>query len=79
MGSADESVRQLDAGGVTTSGDTGEADPLVASQDMLSTFEPDQIVVFRHHDGDLAYREDGLLTDLQARFDVPVQTHIASS
>ncbi|MGI8728971.1 MAG: hypothetical protein ACR2LK_03100 [Solirubrobacteraceae bacterium] len=73
------SVRQLTADGVTTSGDTGEADPLIAIEDMLSTFDPDQIVVFRHADKDLAYREDGLLSDLQARFDVPVQTHIVTS
>lgn len=70
------SVRGLDNADVDATGDTGESDPLTAIDDALTTFEADRIVVFRHRDDELAFREDGLLADLEARFARPVEIHV---
>jgi hypothetical protein len=71
-----ESVRRLSNAGVDAKGDTGEADPVVAIEDGLRTFDADRIVVFRHRDRELAYREDELLADLEQRFGLPVRTRV---
>src|SRR3954464_9471744 len=40
----EETVERMDEEGVDAAGDTGEADPLLAVQDALQTFEADEIV-----------------------------------
>lgn len=64
-----ETVANLDAGGVDAVGGTGEADPVVAIRDTLTTFSADRIVVFRHAEDDESYREDRLR---EADIDIPV-------
>ena len=44
----EETVERMDEEGVDAAGDTGEADPLLALQDALQTFDADEIVLFTH-------------------------------
>ena len=68
-----ETVERMDEAGVDAAGDTGEADPLLAIQDALQTFEADEIVLFTHPDAQANWMEDGLVDDARERFDVPVR------
>lgn len=69
----EETVERLGEEDIDAAGDTGEADPLLALQDALATFEADRIVVFTHPEGESAYREDGFLDQVRERFDLPVE------
>jgi nucleotide-binding universal stress UspA family protein len=75
----DESVEQLDAEGVSVSGDTGESDPTQAIQDAAETFQPDRIVVFTHPESSQRYREGVDEHELQERFGIPVDTATLSA
>jgi hypothetical protein len=65
-------VQRLGESGVAASGDTGEADPLQAINDALSTFPADRIVLFTHPDSGQRYREDVDQRDVRERFGLPV-------
>ena len=69
----EETVERLDEEGVDAAGDTGEADPLLAIQDALATFEADEIVLFTHAGGDVNWMEEGMVEDARERFDRPVR------
>src|ERR671914_240874 len=62
-GVQEETVERMVEAGIDAAGDTGEADPLLAIQDALQTFEADEIVVFTHPDGQANWMEEGLLED----------------
>jgi hypothetical protein len=66
-----ESVQRLGDSGVAASGDTGESDPLEATEDALATFDADRIVLFKHG-GSRRYREDLDPAELRERFGRPV-------
>jgi hypothetical protein len=66
-----ESVQRLGDSGVAASGDTGESDPLEATEDALATFDADRIVLFKHGDS-RRYREDLDPAELRERFGRPV-------
>ena len=68
-----ETVERMDEGGIDAAGDTGEADPLLAVQDALQTFEADEVVLFIHPGGEANWLEDGLVDDARERLDVPVR------
>ncbi len=70
-----ETVARLDEAGVDAAGDTGEADPLLAIQDALQTFQADEIVLFTHAGGRLNWLEEGVVEEAKRRFDRPV-SHI---
>lgn len=70
---AEESVERMDEEGVDAAGDTGEADPLLALQDALTTFEADEIVLCTHAGGEVNWLEDGLVDEAKERFDAPVR------
>jgi hypothetical protein len=63
----EETVERMVEEGVDAAGDTGEADPLLALQDALQTFEADRIVLFTHPG------EEGLVDEARERFGRPVQ------
>lgn len=69
---AAEAVEQLESEGVEAAGDTGEPDPLLAIQDALTTFEADEILLFRteHDDG---WIEEGVAAEARERFGRPVR------
>ena len=68
-----ETVERMDEEGIDAAGDTGEADPLLAIQDALQTFEADEVVLFIHPDSERNWLEEGLVEDARERFDVPVR------
>src|SRR6185312_7268200 len=67
-----ESVDRLGEQGVSATGDTGEADPYVAIEDALKTFDADRIVLFTHGGEDQRYREDLDEREIGERFGRPV-------
>ena len=74
-----ETVERMDEDGVDAAGDTGEADPLLAIQDALTTFPADEIVLFTHTDGDRNWLEEGIVDEAKERFDVPVRHMLVES
>jgi hypothetical protein len=70
----EETVERLEEEGIDAAGDTGESEPALALQDALATFAADRIVVFSHPEGELDYREDEGISELEARYGVPI-TH----
>ena len=69
----EETVERLDEEGIDAAGETGEADPLLALQDALVTYDADEIVLFTHPDGRQNWLEEGLVDEAKGRFDVPVR------
>jgi hypothetical protein len=69
----EETVERMAEEGVDAAGDTGEADPLLAIQDALATFEADEIVVFTHPGGEQNWLEEGLVEGARQRFGRPVR------
>ena len=69
----EETVERLDEEGIDAAGDTGEADPLLAINDVLQTFEPDEIVLFTHEGGKRNWLEEGVVDEAKERFDAPVR------
>jgi hypothetical protein len=69
----EETVERLDEAGIDAAGDTGEADPLLAVQDALATFEADEIVLFTHAEGDRNWLEEGVVEEAENRFGQPVR------
>jgi hypothetical protein len=71
----EETVERLSEGGVDAgaAGTPGEADPLLALQDALTTYDADEIVLFTHPDGDANWLEDGVVDKAKERFSAPVR------
>lgn len=66
------SVERLGQEGVPATGDTGEADPYMAIEDALKTFDADRIVLFTHGGEAQRYREDLDEGEIAERFGRPV-------
>ena len=69
---ATETAGDLNAGGAQARATTGEAEPLLALQDALATFQADRILVFVHADDEQRYREDDVVGEAERRFGIPV-------
>ena len=74
----EETVERMDEEGIDAAGDTGEADPLLAINDVLQTFEADEIVLFTHEGGKRNWLEEGLVDEAKERFDAPVRHMVVS-
>ena len=72
-GIQEETVQRMDEEGIDAAGDTGEADPLLAINDVLQTFEADEIVLFTHEGGKRNWLEEGVVDAAKERFDAPVR------
>jgi hypothetical protein len=70
-----ETVERLEEEGVDAAGDTGDADPLLAVQDALATFQADRIVIVTHPEGDKALFEEDAASKASERFGVPVEAY----
>jgi hypothetical protein len=68
-----ETVERMEEEDVDAAGDTGEADPLLAIEDALTTFQADEIVLFTHAEGERNWLEEGVVDEAKARFQVPVR------
>ena len=68
-------LARLGSVGIDARGEVGDGDPLVAIEDAVRTFHPDEIVVSTHPEGRSNWLERGVVDSVRARFDVPV-THV---
>jgi hypothetical protein len=59
--------------GVDAHGDVGDVDPLVAVEDGVRLFHPDEIVVSTHPPGRSHWLERGVVQAIDERYDVPVR------
>jgi hypothetical protein len=71
----DATLPRLQSVGIEASGVVGDGDPLVAIDDAVRTFGPNEIVISTHPLGRSNWLERGVVESVRARFDVPV-THV---
>lgn len=71
----DTTLERLATVGIAATGEVGDGDPLVAVDDAVRTFGPNEIVVSTHPPGMSNWLEKGVVDSVRARFDVPV-THV---
>ena len=75
----EETVERMEEEGIDAAGDTGEADPLLAIQDALTSFPADEIVLFTHPDAERNWLEEGVVEEAKSRFQVPVHHLLVES
>jgi GABA permease len=68
-------LARLSAVGIEARGSVGDLDPLVAIEDAVRTFHPDEIVISTHPEGRSNWLERGVVRAARDRFDLPV-THV---
>jgi len=66
-------IARLASVGVEARGEVGDADPLVAIEDGVRTFHPDELVISTHPEGRSNWLERGVVFAARERFDVPVR------
>jgi len=71
----DTTLARLASVGIEASGVVGDGDPLVAIDDAVRTFGPNEIVISTHPPGRSNWLEKGVVESVRSRFDVPV-THV---
>ena len=71
----DATLARLGSVGIDARGEVGDGDPLVAVEDAVRTFRPDEIVISTHPAGRSNWLERGIVDSVRVRFDVPV-THV---
>jgi GABA permease len=71
----DATLARLSSVGIEARGTVGDLDPVVAIEDAVRTFHPDEIVVSTHPEGRSNWLERGVVAAVRERFDVPV-THV---
>jgi hypothetical protein len=71
----DETLARLASVGIEARGEVGDGDPLVAVDDAVRTFGPNEIVLSTHPPGRSNWLERGVVESVQAQYDVPV-THV---
>ena len=71
----DATLERLASVGIDASGEVGDGDPLVAVDDAVRTFGPNEIVISTHPPGRSNWLEKGVVDSVRARYDVPV-THV---
>jgi hypothetical protein len=69
----DATLARLDSIGIEARGTIGDLDPIVAIEDAVRTFHPDEIIVSTHPEGRSNWLERGVVNAVRARFDVQVQ------
>ncbi len=71
----DDTLARLSSVGIDAHGEVGDGDPLVAVDDAVRTFGPDEIVISTHPPGRSNWLEHGVVDSVRVRYDVPV-THV---
>jgi hypothetical protein len=69
----DATLAHLSSVGIEARGEVGDVDPLVAVEDAVRTFHPDELVVSTHPEGRSNWLERGVVDALRQRYDVPLQ------
>ena len=75
----DATLARLSSVGIEAAGSIGDGDPLVAIDDAVRTFQPDEIVISTHPPGRSNWLERGVVESARARFDVPVAHVVVDS
>ena len=65
----------MSAVGIEATGEVGDLDPLVAIEDAIRIFHPDEIVISTHPVGKSNWLERGVVSAARERFDLDV-THV---
>jgi hypothetical protein len=86
-GDVDDSIAEAENRAAATAAETdgesaaevGDADPLLAIEDALATFEADQIVIAAPRPGDESWFDEDLPEQARERFDLPVQAIVPPS
>ena len=71
----DETIERLSSVGIEARGEVGDGDPLVAIDDAVRTFGPEEIVISTHPPGKSNWLERGVVEAVRSRYDVEV-THV---
>ncbi len=71
----DDTLARLASVGIEARGEVGDGDPLVAVDDGVRTFGPNEIVISTHPPGKSNWLERGVVESVRAHYDVPV-THV---
>jgi hypothetical protein len=71
----DATLSRLGSVGIEARGEVGDVDPLVAIEDAVRMFRPDEIVLSTHPEGRSNWLERGVVSAVRERYDVPV-THV---
>jgi GABA permease len=71
----DDTLARLASVGIDAHGEVGDGDPLVAVDDAVRTFDPNEIVISTHPLGKSNWLERGVVESIRARYDVPL-THV---
>jgi len=71
----DTMLSRLSEVGIEARGTVGDLDPVVAIEDAVRTFHPDEIVLSTHPPGRSHWLERGVVQAVRDRYDVPV-THV---
>jgi GABA permease len=71
----DVTLARLASVGIEASGEVGDGDPLVALDDAVRTFGPNEIVISTHPPGRSNWLEKGVVDSVRSRYDIPV-THV---
>jgi GABA permease len=71
----DVTLARLASVGIEASGVVGDGDPVVALDDAVRTFGPNEIVISTHPPGRSNWLEKGVVDSVRARYDIPV-THV---
>ncbi len=68
-------IERLSSVGIEAQGDVGDVDPLVAVEDAVRLFRPNELVVSTHPAGRSNWLERGVVSALRERYEMPV-THV---
>ena len=68
-------IERLSSVGIEAQGDIGDVDPLVAVEDAVRLFRPNELVVSTHPAGRSNWLERGVVSALRERYEMPV-THV---
>jgi GABA permease len=71
----DATLARLASVGIEARGQVGDGDPLVAVDDAVRTFGPNEIVLSTHPPGKSNWLERGVVESVRAHYDVPI-THV---
>lgn len=69
----DASLARLSSVGIESRGTIGDVDPVVAIEDAVRAFHPDEILLSTHPPGRSHWLERGVVQAVRERFDVPVK------
>lgn len=71
----ESSLALMERSGISATGEVGDANPVLAFEDAVATFEPDAVVVSTHPEGRSHWLETDVIEKIRSRTELPV-THV---